>query len=82
MTEEGDDRPVNRGWSESSASGDTLEVYTDPVLLVVEIWSALTDGCDVDTKLPEVSARRDQEPWRLHPYERTLVSWRRAPSGT
>ena len=65
-----------------SAKGDPLEVYTAPVLLVVEVWSMSTGGYDVDTKLPEYRTRGDREIWRLHPYERTLTAWRRQPDGS
>jgi Uma2 family endonuclease len=58
-----------------------LEVYRDPVLLVVEVWSPSTGGYDVDDKLPEYIKRGDLEIWRLHPFERTLRGWRRRPDG-
>ena len=59
-----------------------LEVYRDPVLLVVEVWSPSTGGYDVDDKLPEYMRRGDDEIWRIHPYERTLRGWRRLADGT
>ena len=61
---------------------DGLEVYTDPLPLVVEVWSPSTGGYDVDAKLPEYQRRGDLEVWRLHPYDRTLTAWRRQPDGT
>ena len=61
---------------------DRLEIYTDPLPLVVEVWSPSTSGYDVDAKLPEYQKRGDQEIWRLHPYDRTLIAWRRQPDGT
>lgn len=60
-----------------TAAGDGLEVYAEPVLLVVEVWSPSTGGYDVDTKLPEYQARGDLEVWHIHPYERNLTDWRR-----
>ena len=60
---------------------DVLEVYHEPLPLVVEIWSPSTGGYDIDKKLPEYVARGDQEIWRLHPFERTLKVWRRRPDG-
>lgn len=57
--------------------GAPLEVYRDPVLLVVEVWSPSTGGYDVDDKLPEYMKRGDHEIWRLHPFEGTLRGWRR-----
>jgi Uma2 family endonuclease len=59
-----------------------LEVFTGPLPLVVEVWSPSTGDYDVDTKLPEYQARGDLEIWLLHPYERTLTSWRRQPDGS
>jgi Uma2 family endonuclease len=59
-----------------------LEVYEQPMPLVVEIWSPSTGGYDVETKLLEYQQRGDLEIWRIHPYERTLIAWRRLPNGT
>lgn len=61
---------------------DQFEVYSQPVPLVVEVWSPSTGEYDVDTKFPEYRLRGDLEIWRLHPYERTLTTWRRQPDGT
>jgi Uma2 family endonuclease len=55
--------------------------YREPLPLVVEIWSPSTGTYDIDKKLPEYTARGDQEIWRLHPFERTLKTWRRRPDG-
>jgi Uma2 family endonuclease len=60
---------------------DTLEIYAEPLPLVVEVWSPSTGFYDVDDKLPEYQARGDLEIWRLHPYERTLTAWRRRTDG-
>jgi Uma2 family endonuclease len=60
----------------------TFEVYTDPVPLVVEIWSPSTGAYDVERKLEEYQWRADHEIWRIHPYERTLTAWRRQPDGS
>jgi Uma2 family endonuclease len=59
-----------------------LEVYQDPLPLVVEVWSPSTGDYDVETKLVEYQRRGDREIWRLHPYEHTLTAWRRKPDGT
>jgi Uma2 family endonuclease len=59
-----------------------LETFTEPVLLVVEVWSRSTGRFDVATKLAEYQQRGDLEIWRLHPTERTLIAWRRQPDGT
>jgi Uma2 family endonuclease len=61
---------------------DQFEVYTDPVPLVVEIWSPSTGTYDVDDKLPEYQLRGDLEIWRIQPYDRTLTAWRQQTDGT
>jgi Uma2 family endonuclease len=58
-----------------------LEWYTDPLPLVVEIWSPSTGDFDVETKLAHYQERGDHEIWRIHPYEHTLIAWRRQPDG-
>jgi Uma2 family endonuclease len=70
------ERVANR-WS----NAENLEVYDEPMPLVVEVWSPSTGDYDVDSKLPEYRRRGDLEIWRLHPFERTLTVWRRQPSG-
>ena len=59
----------------------TLEVYADPLPLVVEIWSSSTGDYDAAAKLPTYRQRGDLEIWFLHPYDRTLTAWRRQPDG-
>jgi Uma2 family endonuclease len=61
---------------------DTWEVYTDPMLLVVEIWSPSTGRYDLTRKLAEYKRRGDREIWFLHPIEHTLTTWRRQADGT
>jgi Uma2 family endonuclease len=56
-----------------------FEVYEEPMPLVVEVWSPSTGDYDVETKLLEYQWRGDLEIWRIHPYEKTLISWRRQP---
>ncbi|MGE0542730.1 MAG: Uma2 family endonuclease [Dehalococcoidia bacterium] len=58
-----------------------LEVYDEPLPLVVEVWSPSIGSHDVVDKIPEYQARGDIEIWRLHPFERTLTAWRRQPDG-
>lgn len=59
-----------------------LEAYREPLPLVVEVWSPSTGSYDVDSKLPQYMERGDLEIWRIHPYERTLIAWRRQPDGS
>ena len=60
----------------------TLAIFSDPLPLVVEVWSQSTGDYDVDTKIPVYQQRGDLEIWRVHPYERTLTSWVRQADGT
>ena len=60
----------------------TLEEYAEALPFVAEIWSRSTGDYDSDTKLPAYRARGDLEIWRVHPYERTVVAWRRKPDGS
>ncbi|MGH2561870.1 MAG: Uma2 family endonuclease [Thermomicrobiales bacterium] len=57
------------------------EIYTDPVLLVVEVWSPSTGEIDLKEKLPVYQRRGDLEIWHVHPFDRTLTAWRRQPDG-
>jgi Uma2 family endonuclease len=59
-----------------------LEVFDEPLPLVVEVWSPSTGDYDIDEKLPVYQRRGDLEIWRIHPYERTLIAWRRQSDGT
>jgi Uma2 family endonuclease len=61
---------------------DVLEVYDQPLPLVVEVWSRSTGEYDVEEKLAVYKQRGDLEIWRIHPYERTLTAWRRLPDGS
>ena len=60
----------------------TLAVFTDPLPLVVEIWSASSGDYDVDTKIPIYQQRGDREIWRIHPYDQTLTRWIRQADGS
>ena len=59
----------------------SLDAYSDPLPLVVEIWSPSTGRYDINEKLPDYQARGDREIWYVHPYERTLTVWRRQSQG-
>lgn len=60
---------------------DLLEVYDQPLPLVVEVWSPSTGAYDVQEKLGICQQRGDREIWDIHPYERRLTAWRRQPDG-
>lgn len=59
-----------------------LEVFEQPLPLVVEIWSPSTGDYDIDEKIPEYMEGGDLEIWRLHPFERSLIDWRRQVDGS
>ena len=63
-------------------AGDVLEVYDQPLPLVVEVWSRSTGDYDVTEKLASYRQRGDLEIWFIHPLERTLTAWRRQPDET
>ena len=64
------------------ARWNELDLYRDPLPLIVEVWSPSTGEYDVETKFAEYRRRGDLEIWRLHPYERTLTVWRRQEDGS
>ena len=47
---------------------DTLEVYRDPLPLVVEVWSPTTGAYDIEAKILGYQARGDREIWRVQPF--------------
>jgi Uma2 family endonuclease len=59
-----------------------LAIFSDPLPLVVEVWSPATGNYDADAKLPTYQQRGDLEIWRIHPYERTLPTWQRQADGS
>lgn len=59
-----------------------LEAHDAPLPFIAEVWSPSTGDYDVYSKLPEYQRRGDEEIWLLHPYERTLIAWRRQPDGS
>ncbi len=69
-------------WPELPEQPGNLEVYDAPLPLVVEIWSPSTGSYDIGEKLAGYQQRGDHEIWRIHPYDRTLIAWRRQPDGT
>src|SRR5215216_1141340 len=47
----------------TEATPDEIEVFRDPLPLIVEVWSPSTGGYDVDAKLPGYRERGDLEIW-------------------
>src|SRR5918994_176446 len=73
---------VPTAYSEEIRDRPVLAIFSDPLPLVVEVWSPSTGDYDVDAKVPVYQQRGDLEIWRIHPYERTLTAWRRQPDGS
>jgi Uma2 family endonuclease len=73
---------VPTAYNEEIRDRPVLAIYSDPLPLVVEVWSPSTGDYDVDTKIPVYRERGDIEIWRIHPYDRTLISWVRQPDGS
>jgi Uma2 family endonuclease len=73
---------VPTSYGEAVRDLPVLAIFSDPLPLVVEVWSPTTGDYDVDAKLPVYQQRGDLEIWRIHPYERTLTSWQRQPDGS
>jgi Uma2 family endonuclease len=69
-------------YSEEIRDRPVLAIFSDPLPLVVEVWSPSTGDYDVDAKVPVYQQRGDLEIWRIHPYERTLTSWIRQADGS
>jgi Uma2 family endonuclease len=61
---------------------DVLEVYNQPLPLVVEVWSRSTGDYDVAEKITVYQQRGDLEIWRIHSSAQTLTAWRRQPDGS
>ena len=56
-----------------------LAIFSDPLPLVVEIWSRSTGDYDVETKIPVYRQRGDADIWSLHPFAQTLSRSVRQP---
>ena len=72
---------VPTAYSAAIRDRPVLAVFSEPLPLVVEVWSPSTGDYDVDTKIPVYMEQGDLEIWRLHPYERTLTRWVRQADG-
>jgi Uma2 family endonuclease len=73
---------IPTAYSEEIRDRPVLAIFSDPLPLVVEVWSPTTGDYDVDAKVPVYQQRGDLEIWRIYPYERTLTSWQRQPDGS
>jgi Uma2 family endonuclease len=73
---------VPTSYGEAIRDLPVLAIFSEPLPLVVEVWSPTTGDYDIDAKRPVYQQRGDLEIWRIHPYERTLTSWRRQPDGS
>jgi Uma2 family endonuclease len=59
-----------------------LEAYSEPLPLIVEVWSPSTGGYDVTDKLAGYRERGDAEIWLIRAREKTLAAWVRQPDGS
>jgi Uma2 family endonuclease len=73
--------PTAFGWEFQDRPG-VLAIFSQPLPLVIEVWSQSTGDYDVEAKIPEYQRRGDLEIWRIHPYERTLTAWRVQSDGS
>ena len=73
---------VPTAYSAAIRDRPVLAIYSDPLPLVVEVWSPSTGDYDVEAKIPVYMQRGDLEIWRIHPYERTVTRWVRQPDGS
>jgi Uma2 family endonuclease len=73
---------VPTSYGEAIRDLPVLAVFSDPLPLVVEVWSPSTGNYDVDAKLPVYKQRGDLEIWRIQSSEGTLTNWQRQPDGT
>lgn len=73
---------VPTAYSKEIRDRPVLDIYSEPLPLVVEVWSPSSGDYDLDTKIPVYQQRGDLEIWRIHPYERTLTSWVRQADGS
>jgi Uma2 family endonuclease len=62
-------------------TGD-LEGYREALPFIAEVWSGSTGDYDRTEKLQAYRDRGDLEIWLIHPYERTVTTWRRQPAGS
>jgi Uma2 family endonuclease len=56
-----------------------LEMYDQPLPIIVEVWSPTTGDYGIEEKLAVSKQRGDAEIWYIHPYERSLTAWHRRP---
>jgi Uma2 family endonuclease len=59
-----------------------IGAYTEPLPLVVEVWSPSTGHYDLGTKLQGYRERGDEEIWYIHARQHTLTAWRKQPDGS
>ncbi len=61
---------------------DALDLYSDPLPFVAEIWSPSTGPYDIRAKLQGYRERGDAEIWYIQPFDKTITIWRRQPDGS
>ena len=66
-----------------SLSGpNALEVYREPLPLVVEVWSPSMGSDALAEKLPDYQQRGDHEIWLIHPFDCWLLASVQQPDGS
>ena len=60
---------------------DAVEEYSQPLPLVVEVWSPSTGKYDAREKIAGYRERGDREIWLIDPYEISIAVHRRTPGG-
>ena len=73
---------VPAAYGEPFIDRPVLAILSEPLPLVVEIWSPSTGAYDIESKVPVYQQRGDLEIWLVHPYDRTLTRWIRQPDGS
>jgi Uma2 family endonuclease len=69
-------------YGQDIADDPGLAIFSEPLILVVGVWSQSTGDYDLETKLPVYQQRGDRDIWLLHPFERTLLRRVRQPDGS
>lgn len=59
-----------------------VEAYSEPLPLVIEVWSPPAEGYDLETRLRDYQDRGDGEIWRIDPRNRSLTTWVRQLDGS
>lgn len=73
---------IPASYSDEIRDRPELAIYSEPVPLIVEVWSPSTGEFDRSAKIPVYQERGDLEIWFIHPYDRTVTRWVRQADGS